>query len=210
MASFSNEPKNNSITPCTLSMISKVTTENESAKMFNKQIEQVEVTAKIREMGETALRYEFKLLDYTHFFTGVFYKKTNVPSSKQLKDFEYTENCYVLIYGVFRKAQETTFVISKIQNIKSYQIIDEFLSRTLVSYILKYSPTVNNTNNIEEDIISALKKAGTSLKGYTCSSIQNMLSLKLSVDQIEENIHELIFKGLVKNGADWNHFLLAS
>jgi hypothetical protein len=119
---MSNAPyektKSNNIFPCTLSMLSKLNTTTEDISFQNHPIETIETVAKISEMRETALRFEFSLFDFTGKITAYAYKNVSTGKPKFFQNFELIDNGYVLIIAGIRKNQENaSIIITQMQNV---------------------------------------------------------------------------------------------
>jgi hypothetical protein len=208
MAGIQNENKVSSITPLTLSMINCLSTDSEEIKYQNRPIDLIETTAKVLEMRESALRYEFSLIDPTGTITAFAYKKTNTSKEKLFRDFQLITNEYALIIGTMRKSQEiSSFIVLYIQNLTERNVVDDFMARVIVAYIKNYKPVIKSCK-YQEIIMQALMKTGFNPKGYTSNDIKNLIGGKVTLAKVEDLLNEMLLDGKLKNGADWNHYLI--
>jgi hypothetical protein len=202
------ENKNRNITACTLKMLSSMGSEAEEICWENKPVDLVETVAKVQEMRETALRYEFVLVDFTGTFQGIVFKKTT-GLTKAIKDYEFLDNSYAHIYGNIKKYQESIqFVISNITNLPSRIEVTNFLSRVLVGYIKNYHPPIVKSLAKEELVLAELRKRPSNKFGYTAQEIRDFLHNSVALSEIKDVLSELLFEGRLKNGQDFAHFIL--
>jgi hypothetical protein len=190
-------------------MISSFIVSSDEILFNNSPIDSIEILAKVQEMRETSLRYEFFLVDFTGSLTAFAYKKTTTGKQKMFKEYEFLDNSYALIHGNMRKAQDSFQVfISSIRNVKSRSEIDEFLSRVVLGFIKTHRPVIEKPSSNEEIVLKGMKTAAFNSKGYTAAQVKDFLNSKISIIQIEEALNELLFQGFLKAGQDFNHFIL--
>ena len=209
MAHAPTEPKLSNVTPCTISMLNKLITETNEFYFKDQPIELIELLAKVREMRETALRYEFTLYDCTGTYTAYSYKNVNKNKSNAIAAYEFVDNAYALIYGSMRFAQDNaSLMITRIQNIKERSVVDEFLSRVVLGYVKTHKPVITSPENNEVVVYKTISKAGFNQKGFTSQDVKQMLNGQLTLAQVEEALSELLMNGKLKNGFDWNHYMI--
>lgn len=120
--------------PCTLGMIKRLDLDSETIKIYNTNVETVEIYARTISEKPTALRLELELQDLNTTFTVCIFKKQAENPSKLLKTYSYIENGYVRIIANLRKGPDQfTLVISLIENVESRTQINEFYSRLLLT-----------------------------------------------------------------------------
>lgn len=201
------ENRINNITACTCSMVNQITSNSESICLNEIPIETIEIIAKIKELKETALRYEVTLTDPTGVISAFCYKNVNKAKACPLAQFELTDNGYVLAYGTMRRVQESfSFILTFIENVKERIKVDEFLTRTLLG-AAKGINFKGKFKKFEEIVEESMRNAGFSRNGFTSKEISNFLK-NGDFDKIEETLNEMLMKGKVKNGIDWNHYVL--
>lgn len=120
--------------PCTLGMIKQLDLDSENIKLYNTNVETVEIYARTISEKKTELRLELELQDLNTTFTVCLFKKQGENPSKLLKTYSYVENGYVRIIANLRKGvDQLTLSILHIKNVQNRTEIDEFYSRLLLT-----------------------------------------------------------------------------
>lgn len=137
MVTRNEDSKDSKLLSCTIKMAKSCTIQSENIYYKSCVVDYLELLARVKEIKETALRYELVLYDFSGNLTVYAYKKSFTDKKQALfKDYKYLDNGYALIHGTFRKNQEgLMFFIKYIRNVQERSIIDDFLSRTLLGYI---------------------------------------------------------------------------
>lgn len=207
-ADYSDHQKSNNILSCTLKMLKDFDCSSDCIQYKSHPVGLIETLARVKELRESSLRYEILLEDSTGTFQAHLYKKQTNGKDSSLSRFQYKDNTYALIYGNFRKSQESpTFIISSISNVNSRAYINYFLSVVLQGYIKQYKPVIEKTD-LPSLILKTLSTAPNNPKGYTSQTISQYLQNKYPINQIEDALNDLLITNQIKNGCDWKHYKL--
>ena len=206
MNSENNERKLQNSFYCTTRMLRDVCVQDDKAVYKTLAVGNVFVVARIKEIIETSLRYEYVIEDMTGGFRVFTYKKisgakdgTNGNGIKALT--------YAQISGSFRKiGDDSSFITSSIIPVSSRTQVNHFYSLVILSNLKNFPDSRQSSKS--DQVLKALSKLPFKAQGYTSSEIYPKLEARLSTSELDTILINLTSNNKLANGVDWNHYKL--
>lgn len=202
----SNERKIQNSFYCTTRMLRDVCVMDDKAVYKSLVVGNVFVVARVKDIVETSLRYEYVIEDMSGTFRVFTYKKISAAKDGSIGN-GIKALAYAQISGSFRKiGDDSSFITSSIIPVSSRTQVNHFYSLVILSNLKNFPDTRQSSKS--DQVLKALSKLPFKSHGYTSSEILAKLEVRLSASELDTILINLTSSNKLANGVDWNHYKL--